>query len=767
MSRANDDLLGLLVNETRDYAILTLDVDGNVATWYAGARRFKGYEADEIVGRHFSVFYLPQDVAAGKPQHELQAAAAAGRLEDEGWRVRRDGSRFWANVVITALRDSDGSLRGFGKVTRDLTERRAHEMALREREQLVSGVLSAATGCSIIATDLDGLITVFNSGAERMLGYRAQDLVGVHSPALIHDADEIVARAERLGIAPGFEVFVVAAQQGCAEIREWTYVCKDGSRLPVELTITAVLDDDQRPRGFVGIAVDLSERRRADAASRSAERSVRESEARMQALLEHAPIAISLRDLDGRLVLINRAGAESMGITVQEALAAVPQDFIDPRVHQRLEERERERLEEQERAIREGAAATTTEFTGPDAGGVEHHYLVTKYPVTDGSDTIVGVGGISIDITERRYAEQQLLASEENLRNVAAVARELTSHENPRQAICEAACVIAGADIVQLWEPDGATHLQVTAAIGTELSPELRVALIGEMSGTASVYHSGQRCIVLDTHASGAPVSIRMRELLGAASALYEPVLGRDGALGVLVVIWKTAITETRHRDVEAVGLLAIEAAVAIARADMTAQLHAMAGKDELRLRQLLEGAPDAMIICDAGGIIQTVNDQTQRLLGYTHDELVGESIDRLVPHSRRTGHAAHRAAFIAAPSTRAMGVERELHARHKDGHEIPVSITLSPVQTDDGMWAIAAVRDITERRFAEEQLRVAEEQFRRSFDDAPIGMTIVDLDGRFLQVNDAFCAILGHPRTTLVGLCSQAITHPDDLAQD
>ena len=121
MSEASDELLGLLVAETTDYAILMLDVEGNVTTWNPGAERFKGYQAEEIIGRHFSVFYPPEDAAAGKPGRELEVAAAEGRLEDEGWRVRKDGSRFWANVVITALRDPGGQLRGFGKVTRDLT----------------------------------------------------------------------------------------------------------------------------------------------------------------------------------------------------------------------------------------------------------------------------------------------------------------------------------------------------------------------------------------------------------------------------------------------------------------------------------------------------------------------------------------------------------------------------------------------------------------------------------------------------------------------
>jgi PAS domain S-box-containing protein len=122
-----DAMFRLLVESVRDYAIFILDPAGNVATWNAGAQRFKGYEAHEIIGRHFSAFYPEADVLAGKCEIELEGAARDGRFEDEGWRVRKDGSRFWANVVITALRDPSGRLIGFGKVTRDLTERRRAE----------------------------------------------------------------------------------------------------------------------------------------------------------------------------------------------------------------------------------------------------------------------------------------------------------------------------------------------------------------------------------------------------------------------------------------------------------------------------------------------------------------------------------------------------------------------------------------------------------------------------------------------------------------
>jgi PAS domain S-box-containing protein len=113
----------LLVEAVQDYAIFTLDAEGRVNSWNVGAERLKGYQAEEIVGRHFSAFYLPEDIADGKPQRELYTATNEGRIEDEGWRVRKDGSRFWANVVITATKDANGELIGFSKVTRDFTER--------------------------------------------------------------------------------------------------------------------------------------------------------------------------------------------------------------------------------------------------------------------------------------------------------------------------------------------------------------------------------------------------------------------------------------------------------------------------------------------------------------------------------------------------------------------------------------------------------------------------------------------------------------------
>jgi PAS domain S-box-containing protein len=139
MTQANDEIFRLMVDTVQDYAIFLLDPEGHVVSWNAGAERIKGYRAEEILGGHFSLFYPAGDVAAGKPARELQFAARDGRVEDEGWRVRKDGSQFWANVIITALRDEQRALVGFVKVTRDLTERRlAEEAVARAHAELES-----------------------------------------------------------------------------------------------------------------------------------------------------------------------------------------------------------------------------------------------------------------------------------------------------------------------------------------------------------------------------------------------------------------------------------------------------------------------------------------------------------------------------------------------------------------------------------------------------------------------------------------------------
>jgi PAS domain S-box-containing protein len=181
ISHESGELHRLLVESVQDYAIFALDPDGYILSWNAGAQRFKGYTAEEIIGKHFSIFYPRELVAEGFPDFELRTAANTGRFEDEGWRIRKDGSRFWANVVITALRSKKtGELLGFAKVTRDLTERREAEEALRESEERFRLLVEGVRDYAIFMLDPTGRVATWNEGAERINGYRTKEIVGHH-----------------------------------------------------------------------------------------------------------------------------------------------------------------------------------------------------------------------------------------------------------------------------------------------------------------------------------------------------------------------------------------------------------------------------------------------------------------------------------------------------------------------------------------------------------------------------------------------------------
>ncbi|KQU80947.1 MULTISPECIES: PAS domain S-box protein [unclassified Rhizobacter] len=253
----SEERFRLLVESVRDYAIFMLSPEGRVITWNAGAERFKGYRAHEIIGEHFSRFYPADALARGLPAHELEVAAADGSFEDEGWRVRKDGSLFWANVVITAMRTPDGRLVGFAKVTRDLTQRRGHEEALRRSEERFRLLVEGVADYAIFMLDANGMVATWNVGAERIKGYTAAQIIGKHFSVFYPDE----ARASGW---PDHEL-LVASEKGSFVDEGWR-VRRDGSMFWANVTITALRDDDGRLLGFAKLTRDLTERRQAEAA---------------------------------------------------------------------------------------------------------------------------------------------------------------------------------------------------------------------------------------------------------------------------------------------------------------------------------------------------------------------------------------------------------------------------------------------------------------------------------------------------------------------
>lgn len=244
--------LVLLIDAVEDYAIFTLSPTGEIRSWNRGAARIMGYAAEEIVGQHFSRFYTPADIESDRPGQELRVAAAEGRIEDEGWRLRGDGTRFWANTIITALRDHDGELRGFAKVTRDLTVRREGEERLRRSEELFRLLVASVKDYAIFMLDKHGRVATWNAGAERIKQYAAKEIIGRHFSVFYPEEDIRARKPER--------ELEIAARDGSVEDEGWR-LRKDGTRFIANVVITAVRDEHGALLGFAKVTRDVTDRK--------------------------------------------------------------------------------------------------------------------------------------------------------------------------------------------------------------------------------------------------------------------------------------------------------------------------------------------------------------------------------------------------------------------------------------------------------------------------------------------------------------------------
>jgi len=242
-----------MVASVVDYAIFMLDVDGRVASWNAGAARIKRYASEEIIGRHFSCFYPASDVDSGKPWRHLEVASLEGRVEDEGWRVRKDGSAYWASVVLTAVRDAGGRLIGFSEVTRDLTDRLKAEEELRRGEARFGVLVNSVVDYGIIMLDTEGRVSSWNTGAEQIIGYSAEEMLGRHFSVFYYRED--IERGK-----PQQEIENATAT-GRHEDEGWR-IRKDGSRFWANVVVAAIRDGTGQLLGFSKIMRDLSERKR-------------------------------------------------------------------------------------------------------------------------------------------------------------------------------------------------------------------------------------------------------------------------------------------------------------------------------------------------------------------------------------------------------------------------------------------------------------------------------------------------------------------------
>ena len=255
--RVDAERFRLLVESVSDYAIYMLDPEGIITTWNAGAQRFKGYTADEIIGQHFSRFYTEEDRRSGLPARALAIAAGDGHFEQESWRVRKDGTRMWAHVVIDPIRGGDGGLIGFAKITRDISERKAAQDALRRSEERFRLLVQGVTDYAIYMLDPEGHVTNWNPGAQRFKGYKEEEIQGEHFSRFYTEEDRATELPRR--------ALETAVRDGRFEQEGWR-VRKDGSRFWAHVVIDPIWDEGGKLLGFAKVTRDVTEKREAQEA---------------------------------------------------------------------------------------------------------------------------------------------------------------------------------------------------------------------------------------------------------------------------------------------------------------------------------------------------------------------------------------------------------------------------------------------------------------------------------------------------------------------
>jgi PAS domain S-box-containing protein len=694
-------MLRLLVQNTTDYAIFLLDPDGYIASWNGGAERMKGYRAEEIIGQHFSVFYPREAVERGWPDYELKVARAEGRFEDEGWRVRKDGSLFWANVVITALRDEHGRLRGFSKVTRDLTERKqaeetarrllqeeaarraaeesaraarlAEEAERRQREQL--HVTLTSIGDGVIITDTRGVVTFLNPVAQALIGCRPEEAAGQPLEAVFRIVNEEtrlpvenpVTRALREGLIVGLANHTIL-------------IARDGTERPIDDSAAPIRDEDGSIAGVVLVFRDVTETRRA-----------LETRLRLAAIVESSDDAIISKNLDGTIASWNKGAERLYGYTAEEVIGKrlsilAPPDQPDelPALMERLKGGELIEHYETVRVRKNGSRVAVA---------------LTISPIKNAEGKIIGASKIARDITaSKRKAEATRFLAEASkllgaltdvtstLQKVARLAvpqfaewcavdvrdaegllrRVAVAHVDPGK-------VQQAHELYRRYPPDpeaphGVWHILRTGR--PELVPEITEAMIAE--------------------AIPDPEQRRRLQELGLKSYLAVPLRVRGQTLGVITFVAAESARRYDDADLAVAEDLADRAGVAIDNARLYGELReADRHKDEFlamlahELRNPLSPVRNSLHIMKQPGVnaetFGRVRDMAERQIKHMA-RLLDDLLD-MARISRGRIDLRREIVDMAGIVQRAVETTRTLlEQRH---HELTVSLPPQPVRVE------------------------------------------------------------------------------------
>ena len=702
--RRSDEKLRHMIWGVKDYAILMLDPDGQIVTWNEGAEKIKGYRADEIIGSHFSRFYPSEVAAQGKPALELKIAAEKGRFEEEGWRIRKDGSQYWASVLITALRDEHGRLSGFAKVVRDTPKPLDTEQALLTSEALRRAIFNSVN-FSKIATDAKGVIQVFNVGAECMLGYKAEDVVNKITPADISDPLELILRAEALSaeldtpIAPGFEALVFKASRGIEDNYELTYVRKDGSRFPAVVSVTALRDAQSEIIGYLLIGTDNTARKRAEEA-------LIKVGALQSAIFNSANFSSIATDAKGVIQIFNVGAERMLGYAASDIVNKItPADISDP---QEVIARAQALSAELDTPIAPGFEALVFKASR----GIEDNYELTyvrkdgsRFPAVvsvtalrDAQSEIIGYLLIGTDNTLRKQAEVALHESEAQFRSLMETIPQIvwTAGEDGWNTY-----------LSQQWMDYTGLLLEESLGHGWKkpFHPEDWQCL---WDGWEEATRSVRGTYYVECRLRRADGVYRWWSIQGVRQ------LDSDGG----VLQWFGTCSDIHE--------------------------HRLAQEELSRRASLLDLSHDSIVVRDLAGRIQFWSRGAEEMYGFTKLQAAGA-----ISHDILSTAFPEPLAAIEEEFLRKGRWEGELQHTTREGAIILVNSRWVMQRATEGKPALVMETnsDVTARKRAE----AASNTLLRTIHLHSI-VSVADRAGRIIDVNDTFCAISGYSREELVG---------------
>ena len=385
-SRESEERFRLLVQGAHDFAVFFVSPRGRIESWNQGAERIKGYAAEEIIGQPIAVFYTEEDRAAGHPQHLLEEAETQGHVSRQEWRVRKDGSRFWAEISLTALRDESGKLRGFSKITRDRTMEHQLQLSLEESEKTARALLESATQ-AVVGIGKDGAIRLVNRTAETMFGYPREELIGQPIEMLLPYA------SRKRHVEQRSAYFRESYPRPMGVGMELKGMRRDGNVFPIEASLS--MTETPSGRLAVSFVSDISKRKEIEA-------ELLRERSQLQSILDNTPVLISMRDLNGKVILCNKA-LQSVTTASTDTLVGHNVADLYPK------ETAQEILESDRKALHAGVSIHLEQELRHKEGDW-HTYHTIKFPVSDLNTTEpFGICSFSLDITEQKNAEQKAL----------------------------------------------------------------------------------------------------------------------------------------------------------------------------------------------------------------------------------------------------------------------------------------------------------------------------------------------------------------------